>query len=431
MSPNFHSRIAALSQSTGLSVGQLGVARVYDSPVFYPTPTSSSLTGMEILIKDLNQVAGEVTTMGSARLAFVAEHTDSVVRDLLDRGAILVGASASAEYGTTAYTEPVDMDQPVNPLNPAMMAGGSSGGAAVAVARGLVDVAHASDGGGSIRIPAACCGLVGLKPAHDHMALDGFTSIAQGFIAKDIATTRKAYALGSDRLPGSVRVGYTNVGFHSRSIVDPRVAAATAAMAGLLATHPKVAGVGHAPAPYSPAVFQYFADFLALRCAKLPGDLSPLTSWLRQRGQQIPEHHMPALVERILGLDPTGPWADLDVVATPMLACAPPAPGAFSALPPAKNFLAQTAWTPWGTLWNLKGWASVTVPLVDPMRVPGRWPIALQLGAVGNRVKAAGLLALAEFVMEAAAALPPEELSIGEPGDIEALDYEPKPQYEH
>lgn len=110
-----------------------------------------------------------------------------------------------------------------------------------------------------------------------------------------------------------------------------------------------------------------------------------------------------------------------------MLACAPPAPGAFSRLSPRLNFWAQTAWTPWGTLWNLCGWASVTVPLVNPARVPGRWPIALQLGAVGDRVSASDLVALAEQVQAAAAVLPVEALSLAEPGDLGSLNYEPRP----
>src|SRR5699024_958967 len=119
--------------------------------------------------------------------------------------------------------------------------------------------------------------------------------------------------------------------------------------------------------------------------------------------------------------------AGLAVVATPMLACAPPAPGSCPRLSPRLNFWAQTAWTPWGTLWNLCGWASVTVPLVDPARVPGRWPIALQLGAVGDRVSASDLLALAEQVQAAAAALPVEGLSLAEPGDLGCLNHEPRP----
>lgn len=430
MSQSFRSRLDAMMRATELSAGQLGVARVYESPI-YSTPSSPPLLGEEVLLKDLNQVAGEVTSMGSARLSFVAEHSDSAARRLLDAGAVLVGSSMSAEFGTTAYTEPVGMDEPVNPIDAAFMAGGSSGGAAVAVARGLVRLAHASDGGGSIRIPAACCGLVGLKPAHDHRAADGFSSMAQGFIAADFAATRQAYELSSGDVPPGVRVGYTNRPFHSSSEVDPRVAAATAAVAGLLATHPQVEGVSQAPAPYDRGVFQAFSEFLAQRCASLPGELSPLTSWLRERGREIPAHHRDMLIEHILAIDPLQRWAELDVVVTPTLACAPPAPGTFSAMSPQLNFLAQTAWTPWATLWNLKGWASVTVPVVDPARVPGRWPIALLLGAVDGRVSEADLLDLAEHVQAAAAGLPPEMLSLAEPGDIDNLNFQPRPTHEH
>ena len=69
----------------------------------------------------------------------------------------------------------------------------------------------------------------------------------------------------------------------------------------------------------------------------------------------------------------------------------------------------------------------MTVPLVDPSRVPGRWPIALQLGAVGDRVSASDLLALGEQVQAAAAVLPVEGLSLAEPGDLGSLNYEPRP----
>ena len=127
------------------------------------------------------------------------------------------------------------------------------------------------------------------------------------------------------------------------------------------------------------------------------------------------------------GEDVLATWTDFDIIATPMLACAPPTPGTFSALPPRLNFLAQTAWTPWATLWNITGWASVSVPLVDPQLVPGRWPISLQLGAVSDRVSEAELLALARAVSTVASALPPEGLSLDAPGDIEALSYRPRP----
>ena len=434
----FATRLARARRDTGLNNAQLGVTRIYDNPHGYDFLRGHPglpLSGEEILIKDLQQVAGEVTTMGSVHHSFVADYHDTTAHRLLAAGATLVGASASAEFGTTAYTEPIGMPEPVNPLHPGMMVGGSSGGAAVAVARGLVNIAHATDGGGSIRIPAACCGLAALKPAHNHQ-FGTFSPVAQGFIAADLPTTARAYGLPAPDnstlyRSSPLRIGYTNQPFHTRSRVSPDIAAATAAATALATTHPLVESVTQAPAPYPPATFQLFRELIASRCADLPGKLSPITAWLREEGRQVPAWRRQQLEEQIIGLDPQRVWPEFDIVATPTLACAPPTPGAFSQFTPVDNFWAQTAWTPWGTLWNLTGWASVTVPLVSPERVPGRWPIALMLGAVGNRVSAETLLSLAAFMMDATSQLPVDNLSVAVPGDIEALDFRAKPDNRH
>lgn len=429
----FSTRLARLVQETGLSQQQLGVTRVYSQP--HSSHAGQPLAGEEVLIKDLQQVAGEITTFGSEEQAHTATLNDSATLRLLDRGARLVGASATSEYGVTAYTEPVGQDSPVNPLGARFMPGGSSGGAAVAVARGVVNIAHATDGGGSIRIPAACCGLSGLKPAHNPR-IGGFTSTAHGYLARDIETTARAYALDIPDLTSAVRdgreplrIGYTNTPFHSSSSIDPAIAAATAAVTALLTSTEAVTSVSQAPAPYSPRTFELFREVLTSRCAQLPGPLSPLTRWLKEQGQQVTELRREQLHRQLnaIGEDVLATWADFDIIATPMLACAPPAPGTFSSLPPRLNFLAQTAWTPWATLWNITGWASVSVPLVDPQSVPGRWPISLQLGAVSDRVSEAELLTLARSVSTVASALPPEGLSLAAPGDIEALSYRPRP----
>ncbi len=425
----FAQRLAAVSQQTGLSPAQLGVARVYDRPHVDEARSASHLSGEELLVKDTQQVAGEWVTMGNARQGFRAAHSDTAVENLLATGARLVGASASAEYGTSAYTEPVGQEAPVNPISPSMMTGGSSGGAAAAVGHGVARIAHATDGGGSIRVPAACCGLVGLKPSHD-TSVGGFNPSAHGYLADSFASTRKAYRLPRTQ-PWGLRVGYTNQPFHHHSRVDPAIAAATAGATALLTNGESVAEVRQAPQPYDPANFELFATVLSTRCAELPEPLSELTSWLKRQGAGVPRWRREEMERSIHRMRQTAlhRWssAGLDVVATPMLACAPPAPGSFSRLSPRLNFWAQTAWTPWGTLWNLCGWASVTVPLVDPDRVPGRWPIALQLGAVGDRVSASDLLALAEQVQAAAAVLPVEGLSMAEPGDLSSLNYEPRP----
>ncbi len=445
----FAQRLAAMQESTGLNAAQLGVTRVYATPRQADDgadsgvqATSGHLAGEEVLIKDLQQVAGEHVTMGSIHQGFIAQHSDTAAQRLLTAGAHLVGASSTAEYGTVAYTEPIGLDAPVNPINPAMMTGGSSGGAATAVARGLVRIAHATDGGGSIRVPAAACGLIGLKPVHDS-TVGGFTPVAHGFLADSFVHTRRAYQLPV-ATPKNLRIGYTNTPFHQAPgagdsaglpAVDPTVAAATAAVTGLLTTTGAVSEVVAAPRPYDPSGFQLFAEVIASRCADLPGRLSPMTAWLREQGRVVPGWRREKMETGIHGLrdqawqrwDATG----LDIVATPMLAFAPPPPGTFSQLAPRLNFWGQTAWTPWATLWNLSGWASVTVPLVDPARVPGRWPIALQLGAVGQRVSEAELLTVAEHVQQVAQLLNPLDLSIAEPGQLTGRVYQPMPRAGH
>ncbi len=125
------------------------------------------LRGVPFLLKDLNvALEGTVTSEGSRFFADAIADTDSTVVDRYRRaGLVIFGKTASPEFGATATTESTLWGDTRNPWNRAYSAGGSSGGAAAAVAAGILPVAHASDGGGSIRIPAANCGLFGLKPS--------------------------------------------------------------------------------------------------------------------------------------------------------------------------------------------------------------------------------------------------------------------------
>lgn len=123
------------------------------------------LAGVPFLVKDLNYVRGVRCTMGSRLWAdHVPDHDAEIVRRQRAAGLVLLGKSNTPEVGLAAVTEPVLLGPARNPWNPDRTPGGSSGGAAAAAAAGIVPVAHATDGGGSIRIPASCCGLVGLKP---------------------------------------------------------------------------------------------------------------------------------------------------------------------------------------------------------------------------------------------------------------------------
>ena len=128
-------------------------------------------TGVPFLIKDLHlQIEGVETTNGCRFFeGAVSDHDSELVRRYRQAGLVTFGRSASPEFGSTTTTESLAYGKTRNPWNLDHTAGGSSGGASAAVAAGIVPLANASDGGGSIRIPAACCGLVGLKPSRGNI----------------------------------------------------------------------------------------------------------------------------------------------------------------------------------------------------------------------------------------------------------------------
>ena len=120
---------------------------------------------MPFLIKDLELLAGTVTTFGASLFKDnVADHNGTLAQRFLDAGLTVFGKSSSPEFGLMPTTESRLFGPTRNPWNPAHSSGGSSGGAAAAVAARILPVAHASDGGGSIRIPASASGVFGLKP---------------------------------------------------------------------------------------------------------------------------------------------------------------------------------------------------------------------------------------------------------------------------
>ncbi|MCX2900574.1 amidase [Pseudomonas mandelii] len=127
-----------------------------------------SLAGVPLLFKDLNtSLQGTITSNGSRffKDSPAAARTSTLIARYQQAGAVPFGKTTSPEFGLTTTTESLAWGQTHNPWNLAMSAGGSSGGSAAAVAAGIVPVAHATDGGGSIRIPASYCGVVGLKPS--------------------------------------------------------------------------------------------------------------------------------------------------------------------------------------------------------------------------------------------------------------------------
>ena len=129
------------------------------------------LAGIPIAIKDNVPIAGHAASMGTGSPEPVATEDALLVRRLRDAGAIVIGTTKLPELALWPFTESATFGPTRNPWDLSRTPGGSSGGAGAAVAAGLVPAAHASDGGGSIRIPAACCGLVGLKAQRGRVPL--------------------------------------------------------------------------------------------------------------------------------------------------------------------------------------------------------------------------------------------------------------------
>jgi amidase len=149
-------------------------------------------TGVPFLLKDLMALCrGERMTGGSRFLReFVADHDSELVVRLRRAGFVFLGRTSSPEFGLLPTTEPRLHGPSRNPWDPGRTTGGSSGGSAAAVAAGLVPMAHANDGGGSIRIPASCCGVFGLKPTRARNPLGPDVGDVMGGLVVEHAVTR-------------------------------------------------------------------------------------------------------------------------------------------------------------------------------------------------------------------------------------------------
>jgi amidase len=186
----------------------------------------SPLAGLPFLIKDLSPVKGLANSFGSNLFkGHVATQNSNIVRRYLDAGLIIMGKTNTPEWGLTLTTEPVANGPTRNPWNMSYSTGGSSGGAAAAVAAGILPVAHATDGGGSIRIPAANCGLVGLKPSRGLTAIENeigacWSGMSVGHVVSqtvrdsaaflDVITLNKPHLFPMPKHSGSFTEGLTS-----------------------------------------------------------------------------------------------------------------------------------------------------------------------------------------------------------------------------
>src|ERR1700690_1658428 len=193
--------------------------------------------GVPIAIKNNRAVAGLRLTQGCRLMRdFVATYDHSVVRRFRAAGFVIVGTTKLPEYGILPVTEPRVHGVARNPWDPSRTPGGSSGGAAAALAAGMVPIAHGNDGGGSLRIPAACCGLVGLKSQRHRVSaapdLGASPLVLDGVLTRTVADTAalldllagyeigdaawiaapdEPFALTAARAPRGLRIAFTKL----------------------------------------------------------------------------------------------------------------------------------------------------------------------------------------------------------------------------
>jgi amidase len=198
--------------------------------------------GIPTFIKDNEDIAGYPTSFGSrATPTSAMDHDSRLVRDWRQLGFATLGKSALPEFGLTATTESIAHGATRNPWGLDHSTGGSSGGSAALVAAGVVPIAHANDGGGSIRIPASCCGLVGLKPSRGRLvdveAMDQLPVklVTQGVVTRTVRDTVAFYQamarvhsigelppIGPTSDPRPLRIGMITAGIGGLQ-VDPEV----------------------------------------------------------------------------------------------------------------------------------------------------------------------------------------------------------------
>jgi len=240
---------------------------------------SGAFAGVPTLIKDNTDVAGLPTGHGSAAVPPTpAGKTSPFARQMLAQGFVCLGKSTLPEFGFNATTEPAGGPATRNPWNLAYSTGASSGGSAALVAAGVVPIAHANDGGGSIRIPAACCGLVGLKPSRGRLVDNEAARalpvniVSEGIVSRSVRDTANFFAAAESfyRNPKLPPVGQhirpadrsMRIGLVVDSINGHRTDAVT--RAAVEETARRLESLGHRIEPIDVPVKPSFADDFAL-----------------------------------------------------------------------------------------------------------------------------------------------------------------------
>jgi amidase len=405
-------------------------------------PPPQPFAGVPFLVKDITcHQAGEPFHEGMRFLRdrqWRAEGDSYLAARFRAAGLITVGRTNTPELGIMPTTEPAAYGPTRNPWDPSRSPGGSSGGSAAAVAAGLVPAAHANDGGGSIRIPAGACGLVGLKPSRGRTSLGPDASFSALVLCEHVVcrTVRDCAALldvaagpmpgdpyvappparpyveevGAD--PGRLRVGLLTTAPGGMAVVHPDCVAAAENAARTLEALGHHVEVSHPAAldlpDWSPHFMSLWSAGIALvldswsnRTGAVigPDDVEPLTWALAELARAVPSTALLRSLDWLLrttrlvtewwdppdsGASPASPGRGFDLLLTPTLA-EPPVPlGTFDAAPgnPLAGFMRAASFTPFTPPVNVTGQPAISLPL---SQTADGLPVGVQLVAAYGR----------------------------------------------
>ncbi len=373
---------------------------------------SRPLLGVPVAVKDEIDIGGEITSHGTGAMVTRAAADAEVVRRVRAAGGIVLGKTKMPELGLWPFTESVTWGVTRNPWDPERTPGGSSGGSAAAVAAGMVPVALGADGAGSIRIPAACCGLFGLKPQRDRVPRaphdsDGMHWVVFGSLTRSVLDTGvmldvlagedRRFAQAAHTRPERLRIALAK-GFPTgtRGRLSDDVDAALESTADVLRSlgHTVVEGAVDMRPRDVPVIVALL--FRAVReivgSAERPQRLERRTRAFARPGALVSDR----MVERLLAAESAMSarigtmFEGFDVLLTPVMAAPAVPAGAMEGRGATATYFWETGWVPFTILWNITGQPAASVPAG---RSADGLPIAVQL--VGRHDDESTLLSLA------------------------------------
>lgn len=371
--------------------------------------------GVPTAFKDLTATEGVRTTMGSRLMADqVPDHSADLVGLVEDAGFVSLGKTNTPEFGLSSYTDNDVVGPTGTPADPSRNAGGSSGGAAAAVGARLLPLAPGSDGGGSIRIPASCCGILGFKPSRgrvgagpDSPTWNGLAT--DGVLARSVRDVAAVLDLLARPMPGSSRVWPAPAVPFAEEVrretgrlriatwTDPYLDFAEpspGSVAAVAAAREALASLGHEVVeitnPWPAELEPQFNVVWSAGMASVPlppeaiGSLRPTTRYWYERGGQA---SAPALAVAMGFLELTtarvnASLASFDLFLTPTLAL-PPQPHAWftESGDPAEDHRRELLFTPYTALMNMSGQPAASVPGFEHEGLPVGVMLAGHVGA--------------------------------------------------